>query len=422
MSNTRKLVSDTAIYFGANVLNAAIPFFLLPILTRVLSPADYGSIAMFGVCLSIISAFTGLSVHGAIGVRYFQLAKEELAQYVVTCMGILVVSTATLFLVALGLRPWLPQITGLPADWLLVAVVVSGLQFLVNIRLSLWQVAGQAVKYGTFQISQSLLNAGGSLLLILVVGMAWEGRVLAQALAIGLFGAIGFCWLWKDGLLRKPVVWRAHCLDALKFGVPLIPHVIGGLLIVATDRLIIVRLLDVSQAGLYMVALQFGQVIGLVTESFNKVYAPWLMKSLSSKEEVPRSRIVRFSYLYMGLLFAMAIIFGLLAPWVMGFLVGSEFKASSELVIYIALGFAFGGCYYMVTNYVFFENKNSRLALITLITGLINIPLMFFLVERNGLVGAAQAFMLTQCLSFVGTWWLSNKVHPMPWFNLKAYK
>lgn len=420
MSNTRKLVSNAAIYFGANVLNAAIPFFLLPILTRVLSPADYGTIAMFGISLSIISAFTGLSVHGAIGVRYFQLNKEELAEYTVTCIGILVVSTTTIFLITLGLRPWLPQLTGLPIDWLLVAVVVSGFQFLGSIRLSLWQVAGEAKKYGVFQVTQSLLNAGGSLVLILLIGMAWEGRVLAQTLAISLFGVIGFCWLWKDGLLRKPVVWRTHCKDALKFGVPLIPHVIGGLLIVATDRLIIVRLLDVGQAGLYMVALQFGQVIGLVTESFNKVYAPWLMKSLSSKEDIPRSRIVGFSYLYMGFLFVMATTLGILAPWIMSFLVGSEFKASSELVIYIAIGFAFGGCYYTVTNYIFFENKNSILALITLLTGLINIPLMYFLVERNGLVGAAQAFMLTQCFSFVGTWWLSNKVHPMPWFNLKA--
>ncbi|MCO7570718.1 oligosaccharide flippase family protein [Pseudomonas chlororaphis] len=420
MSNIRKLVSNTAIYFGANVLNAAIPFFLLPILTRVLSPADYGTIAMFGISLSIISAFTGLSVHGAIGVRYFQLSKEELAEYIVTCIGILVVSTTTILLVTLGLSPWLPQLTGLPIDWLLVAVVVSGFQFLGNIRLSLWQVAGEAKKYGAFQVTQTLLNAGGSLVLILLIGMAWEGRVIAQTLAIGLFGVIGFCWLWKDGLLRKPVTWRVHCLDALKFGVPLIPHAIGGLLIVATDRLIIVRLLDVGQAGLYMVALQFGQVMGLVTESFNKVYAPWLMKSLSSKEDIPRSRIVGFSYLYMGFLFVMATILGLLAPWIMSFLVGSEFKSSSELVIYIAIGFAFGGCYYTVTNYIFFENKNSILALITLLTGLINIPLMYFLVERNGLVGAAQAFMLTQCFSFVGTWWLSNKVHPMPWFNLKV--
>ena len=420
MSNSRKLVSNAAIYFGANVLNAAIPFFLLPILTRVLSPADYGTIAMFGVCLSMISALTGLSVHGAIGVRYFQLSKEELAEYVVTCMGILVISTAAIFLITLALRPWLASLTGLPVDWLLVAVVVSGFQFLGNIRLSLWQVAGEAKNYGAFQVTQSLLNGGGSLVLILLVGMAWEGRVLAQSLAICMFGLIGLCWLWKDGFLRRPQKALAHCLDALKFGVPLIPHVIGGLLIVATDRLIIVKLLDVGQAGLYMVALQFGQVIGLLTESFNKVYAPWLMRKLSSDDEIPRSRIVGFSYLYMGFLFVLATAFGLLAPWVMSFLVGSGFRASSELVIYIAIGFSFGGCYYMVTNYVFFENKNSILALITLLAGLINIPLMYFLVERNGLVGAAQAFMLTQCFSFVGTWWLSNKVHPMPWFNLKV--
>jgi O-antigen/teichoic acid export membrane protein len=415
-----KLFGNAAIYLGANLLNAGIPFLLLPILTRVLTPADYGTVAMFGIVLSVFGAFTGLSVHGAIGVRYFQLEKKELAQYVGSCVGILVVSSLSLFLLIAIFGSWVAEVSGVPSDWLLVAVALSGFQFLGNIQLSLWQVAGEARRYGAFQISQSLLNAAISLILILAAGMAWEGRVLGQTMAVMLFGVIALGWLLREDLLRFPFEWRAQCWDALKFGVPLIPHAIGGLLIVAADRFIIIRLLDVAQAGIYMVALQIGQALGLVTESFNKAYAPWLMKNLSKPTEALRMTIVRGTYIYFALVLAAATFFSFLAPMLLSFLVGESFQVAGELVIYMAFGFAFGGCYFMVTNYIFFESKTKFLAIITFFSGIANIPLMFILVDHNGIAGAAQAFMLTNALNFIGTWWLAQKLHPMPW--LKALR
>lgn len=420
MNLRHKLFGNAAIYLGANLLNAGIPFLLLPILTRVLTPADYGTVAMFGIVLSVFGAFTGLSVHGAIGVRYFQLEKKELAQYVGSCVGILVVSSLSLFLLIAIFGSWVAEVSGVPSDWLLVAVALSGFQFLGNIQLSLWQVAGEARRYGAFQISQSLLNAAISLILILAAGMAWEGRVLGQTMAVMLFGVIALGWLLREDLLRFPFEWRAQCWDALKFGVPLIPHAIGGLLIVAADRFIIIRLLDVAQAGIYMVALQIGQALGLVTESFNKAYAPWLMKNLSKPTEALRMTIVRGTYIYFALVLAAATFFSFLAPMLLSFLVGESFQVAGELVIYMAFGFAFGGCYFMVTNYIFFESKTKFLAIITFFSGIANIPLMFILVDHNGIAGAAQAFMLTNALNFIGTWWLAQKLHPMPW--LKALR
>ena len=188
-------------------------------------------------------------------------------------------------------------------------------------------------------------------------------------------------------------------------------------MIVAVDRFIIVKMLDLAHAGIYMVALQLGQVIGLLTESFNKAYAPWLMANLGKCSNTLQQRIVRGTYVYFVLLPAIAVVCGLLAPWILPVLVGKDFQGAGPLVMYIAVGFAFGGCYYMVTNYIFFKSKTKLLAVVTFLSGLINIPLMIFLIEENGLVGAAQAFMVTQLLSFLGTWVLAHRVHPMPWLS-----
>jgi len=44
---TKKIFKSFTIYTGANFANQAIPFLLLPILTRFLAPYDYGILATF---------------------------------------------------------------------------------------------------------------------------------------------------------------------------------------------------------------------------------------------------------------------------------------------------------------------------------------------------------------------------------------
>jgi O-antigen/teichoic acid export membrane protein len=387
---------------------------LLPVLTRVLSPTDYGTIAMFGIVVTIMGAFTGLSVHGAVGVRYFHLDRQRMPSYVGSCLAILIVSSAVVLgVVAVG-RPWLELITHVPGDWLMVAVLVSSAQFVINIRLSLWQVQYKAIRYGAFQISQSLLNAGLSLFLILSLGMAWQGRALGQAAAITAFMLIALFLL----LRRAEASWPTNtsdARDALKFGVPLIPHVIGGLLIVTTDRFMITNMLDLAQAGIYMVALQMGMVLGLLTDSFNRAFAPYLMEALVKKDRARDFKIVRWTYIYFIVVTVVALLLGATAPHLLGVLVGEQFRAAAGAVLYVAIGYAFGGMYYMVANYIFFMSKTGYLAVVTFASGVFNIVATYFLIKLNGVIGAAQAFMLSQALIFLCTWWLAQCFRPMPW-------
>ena len=414
MSTAKTLLGDTFIYTGANILNAGIPFLLLPVLTRVLSPADYGIVAMFGIVVSIMGAFTGLSVHGAVGVRYFQLDRERMPLYVGACLAILAVSSAAVLCVVAAGRPWLELITHVPGDWMLVAVLVSSAQFVINIRLSLWQVQHKAIRYGAFQISQSLLNAGLSLLLVLGLGMAWKGRALGQAVAVTAFMLVALFLLLRQAEASRPTTMD-DARDALKFGVPLIPHVIGGLMIATTDRFMITNLLDVAQAGIYVVALQLGMVLGLLTDSFNRAYAPYLMGALVKEDPARDRKIVRGTYVYFIAVTLAALALGVTAPELMSIVVGERFRSAAGAVLYVAMGYAFEGMYYMVTIYVFFTSKTGYLAVVTFASGVFNIIATYILIKVNGVLGAAQAFMLSQAMIFFCTWWLAQRFRPMPW-------
>ncbi|MDB2462192.1 oligosaccharide flippase family protein [Alphaproteobacteria bacterium] len=411
----KSLFKSSSLYLTANLANSSVPFILLPVLTRVLEPADYGLIAMFTVTVAFFSAFTGLSAHGAVGVRYFTLESRQLAEFVFVYLIILAISTASLVGVVFLMGGWLEHVTRLPRNWLLLGAVISGFQVINLIRLSLWQVADKPLLFSVFQICQSLINLGLSLYLVLKIGLGWEGRLYGQGMAILIFGIWSAYLLYRAGFLASVGSFRGHAVDALRFGLPLIPHVVGGLIIISADRYMLAGVINLASAGIYMVGLQVGQILGILTDAFNKAYAPWLMRQLSSGSHISRVSIVRGTFLYFVTVISLALIMGALAPMLVIIIAGDAYGGAIEVVLYVALGFAFSGCYLMVTNYLFFESKTGYLSGVTFFTGVCHIGLSYFLITRNGIVGAGQAFAVSQFMAFVGTWYLSNKVHPMPW-------
>ncbi|WP_174498997.1 lipopolysaccharide biosynthesis protein [Acinetobacter radioresistens] len=411
----KKSLNKGSIYLIANVLNASIPFLLLPVLTRVLSPEDYGIVAMFTIFLTLTNAFVGLSVQGAINVNYFNLTSQKFSEYIASCLVLLILSTLITFIVIAIFGFWIERYVSLPYHWLLIAVAVSFFQFLIRLQLTVWIVKGAAIQYGGFQISNTLINTLFSLFLIFAVGMLWEGRLIGQAVAIIGFGIVSILLLYKNNLIKKPTTLKLDMQDALKFGLPLIPHVLGAFAIYSMDRVIITTLIGAYAVGIYMVGLQLGQAMGLLSDSFNKVYSPWLMKTLST-DEIDKQNIVKNSYLAMGAILFVGLLWGIVATVALPILAGEKFRQAQEIIWLLCLGFSFQGLYYLVTNYIFYTKKTKFLAVITFLSGIINLPLTYFFVKHYGIVGAAYAFILVQFLFFVSVWYLSNKVYPMPWF------
>jgi O-antigen/teichoic acid export membrane protein len=66
-----KLTGTFGIYIGSTIINAAVPFLLLPIFTHYLTPTDYGIVSMFSVLGSFIMPFIGFSTVGVISREYF---------------------------------------------------------------------------------------------------------------------------------------------------------------------------------------------------------------------------------------------------------------------------------------------------------------------------------------------------------------
>ena len=414
----KRLISQSIIYLVSNLLNAAIPFALLPVLTRVLSPSQYGEIAMFQTSIAALGAFIGLSVQGAALRKFYDSGlNDNLAEFIGTCLQILVITSATGCVIIFVFKSVLQDFTGVALSWLICVVIVCFADFIVQIRLTQWQARGRAVNFGLLQLARTLSNLLLSLLFVLVMLKGAEGRMLGVTLTAVLFGLIALLSLRYDNLIKFIQFRLNYYKEALRFGVPLIPHVSGAFLISSADRFFINASAGLESAGIYMAAVQLSMGLAIVFDSFNRAYAPWLYGKLSSPKPDEHTKIVKFTYIYFAFLLTMIPVAFLIGPHVLILIAGDKYSEASEVVGLLVTGQIFGGMYLMVTNYVFYSKRVGFLSSITIFSGLVNLFLLSQLLPKIGVKGAALAFAISMFIQFILTWFLAAKRYPMPWLK-----
>ncbi|MGV2874163.1 oligosaccharide flippase family protein [Colwellia sp. E150_009] len=409
-------IKNSSIYVFSSIASAAIPFVLLPILTRYLMPAEYGQIAMFTLFTTALAALVGLSVHGAANRRFFEdnATKEQLARFNGNCFFILLASTLIALVVLFVIDSYLASFLGIPYTWIYLGLLSVFCSFILNIRLGQWQIRGKAKHYGVLQILNAIVVLIFSLLFVVFLELGALGRIYGIVITSIIVGILAIFTLIND----KLVLFKYNRDDinyALSFGVPLIPHVLGGFLLLSIDRLVINKELGLEMTGVYMVAVNLGSALNIIFSSINKAYSPWLFAQLKEAKHATKKMIVKSTYIYFVFLSTMACLAFFIAPPILKFIVGEKFHQAADVLPLIITGQIFLGMYLMVTNYIFYAKKTTYLSYITVSSGVINVALLLFLIPLYGISGAAMSFLIANLWQFLCAWLISGKLYKMPW-------
>jgi len=383
-------------------------------MTRYLTPNDYGIVATFNVLLAVMAVFVGLSMHGAINVNFFKLNKNELKEYIGNVFYILFSSFLLVFIIVYILKSYFSFFTKFPENWIPIIVIIALFQSIFIVNIKLWQVEQKSFPYSTYQISRTILNVALSLIFVVALVWGWQGRLLGVVITSIIFGLLSIFVIYKRRYIKFSFN-KKYIKDALFFGVPLIPHALGGWIITSIDRIFINSMVGVAATGLYSVGYSVGMIIGLFAHSFNLAWSPFLYEKLKENNYSTKVKIVKFTYLYNVGIIILALALSFIAPYFLKYFVSKNFYFAYKYVLWIALGYAFQGMYFMVVNYIFYIKKTYILAWVTFSSAGINIILNYFFIKANGAIGAAQATTITFFVKFIMVWILSAKVYKMPW-------
>lgn len=416
-----KLLAHSSIYLGASIMNAAIPFLLLPLYTRELIPADFARIALIEALITFAFPLVAAGANGAVSIEYFKLNKQDFPRFVASALVIPAAAAMLLSFCVAALSLLNPEVLGIKTGFLLLVPIIVFSQTLMQLALVLYQASQRPFNYGAIQIVYSVLNLGLSVALVVWAGQGWEGRLNALLISSVLAGAASLYILNREGYIEWSVS-RSFVQSAAMTGIPLIPHALAMLVIIFLDRFIITKYLGLGALGIYVVGHQIGMSISLVQNAFTQAWTPFLFKHLAAGSEASKILVVRSSYLFAGFLLGAVGLLYLATPMIFDHFIAEQYHGAKDFAVVVGFGFAITGMYKMAVGYIFYEKKTYLLSIIAAINICLSVGLNFVLIQSLGVIGAAYSLVLSMSAVFLTSSLVAARIHPMPWRRALRFK
>jgi len=410
-----KFLRVGVIYAVANIASAAVPFLLLPLLTRALNPTEYAHVVSFSLLVTLCMTVAGLNAHAALGVVWFKRSPDKMPAFTATALAVAVASTLVVAVTVASVLTLFPSMgSSISPAWGSAAAITAGSGVILQCRLVLWQSQHKPVNNAVLQFLASVLNVSVSLVAVVLLGWGGDGRNGAIALAAGLMACLSIGLFIKSHEIR----WapdREQMKTLVVFGLPLILHSLAGVLLSTADRWTVAVNLGPHALGIYGAGAQLGMVMAVLADAFVKAYGPWLYAKLASNCDEDRYCAVGAIYAAIPSLVFVAALVGTGLHWASGTLLGPQYRAAASVLPWFMLGGAFSGVYLCTSVLFFFSGRTGLLASTTLSAAVCGAVCTWLLVAALGVDGAAMGYALAYGLLALFTSAVAYKSFDLPW-------
>jgi O-antigen/teichoic acid export membrane protein len=316
----KKLCQNSAFYTFANSIEAFSPFLLAIILTRLLTPGEYGVWVLFIALVTFLRPLVNLTIQDALRMHFYSMDAVERARFVWSSFCLTMICTTLFVLIALVAPSPLSAALRLPSDWLVAIPIAAFLYAAFYFLLAFNQFAHYRRRFLILHLVQTIASL--SFIALLVFNdSGWHGVIIGKIAGLATGCAVGAVWLARDLPFAKVLRQRPHIIRLAKFGLVYLPTGMGLVAIPLTDRLIVTHVLGLAENGLYGVAALFGVAVFVAVNGVLHAWMPWLFRRLSNwpdeRREIMIVSLIFFALLPMGGLLAYLVAMPL-APIVIG--------------------------------------------------------------------------------------------------------
>jgi O-antigen/teichoic acid export membrane protein len=406
-------------YFAATIINNAIPFLLLPVLTRYLSPAEYGNIALFQLCLSLSNALTGVSVQTVISKYFFNSEKE----YIATIIGNSIYVTAILSMIPLLIfiffYPYLKPVLELPLLWLILIPPTSFAFTLFSMGLAVMRNEKQVLSFSIHKIGNTFFNLFFSLIFIVLLLWSWQGRAggIIISYLIGAGGAVYY--LKSNGFLLLTVSKNA-IRSILAVIIPLIPNGFQSVIISQAGIFFIQYYFTKDILGIYAIGFQLAFIIKILIVTLNLSWSPFLYEKLESGPKINKMYLARMYLALGGIVLAGVIFMNLFSGIILSVMTTPRYFGAREFIPWFTIGNLFFGLYSFLMPVLIKHEKQNFISIISLTAMMALIAFNILFADIFGYIGIAYAYCATYFLMFLAFFGQVQKVMPLPWLKALA--
>ena len=420
MADIKRLISLGSLYSLGSIAQSAIGFFLLPVYSLFLKPADFGVISLISISVSLITILIDSPVTIALN-RYFYHSsyQEDRPKFVFTLfLFSLFQALSFSFLFYLLSKPLCMLIFG-DTVWLNLLHIYSILIFLTpvaNFFQALLRIGEKAVYYIIVNVTSALL------VFTLVVYLLKHDYGVYSIAAGAIFNAIFvvttvsffFVSVIKPGfslqLLKKP----------LTFSYPFLLADYSQILFDSGDRYLLKLFVSVKEIGIYDIGYRLAGMYNVVLGApIGQSISPLIMKEEGNPDKI-RFFLKKYTtyYYLIGMFVALAV--SLFAKELVAIVMvnNQDFVESWKIIPLVLFGNVLHGLGYFIGWGIILKEKSWTSSIIMIVALVANILFNLLLIPIFGLNGAALATLLSYIVWSVLKMYYSARYYQL-YFQIK---
>jgi len=388
----KSIVSKSSVYSLSILCLRLTSFLLLPILTRLLTPTDYGVLELLDLTLYVFGSLVGVQLGQALFYFYSKAGTDEERNRMASCamtgsllLGILGIGLVSGYLLAPSLSRMVLGSTGYTKLFYL-AFANLGLSVPIETGLSWYRVHNQARRYSMVAVGRNLLASALSLLFLIkfhqgVASIQWSAMVsgipavlflsyeVFRRTGIALNGKI----LWQQARYAAPVTVSGIFMLVLHYG----------------DRFFLLRSVSMAEIGIYSLAYKFGMLVSMVQNPFMLFWGSQMFRVVQGPAG-DRIYIRVSTYMYF-VLTAVAVALSLFVRPLMRLMANAPFHGAAAYVPVIAAAYVLRGLGDHMRSVFSIENRTEKYLTSNIISAASCLSLYAILIPRYGLWGASLA-------------------------------
>jgi O-antigen/teichoic acid export membrane protein len=391
------VITASGAYYVAYGLLVVAGLISLPIMTRLLSKAEYGLLGLIYSTVSVLAVIGGMGF-GEAAVRLYgehrrrgPAALRDLCNTLVGgslaaggMIAIIVAATATL----LRDENASSYVACLPLASLLVLIRsgsgIAGQIYRAQERAVAHAAAQISMRYGTMIVAISFLLLFRRAAYTVIVAAA---LVEVTVLAVRLFD------LRRSGIISMPRLAPQVLATAASYGLPLALASSAHFLLSYADRFMIERLLDLDAVGTYSVpydiAAKLGEALSTPVQlaAVPIIFRTWLVEG---RDAASRFTSDVLTYV-VAILLPIATLYLVYNEALIVVLASEKYADAASLTPFLLPGIAMGSINFIVTAGLTVQKRTMVLAALVCGAALLNVGLNLILLPLWGLTGAAVA-------------------------------
>jgi len=411
-----KIVKHSSIYGLGNFATKAIAFFLLPLYTTYLSPADYGVLQICNVINAMLTIILLLGMNSAMFRVYFNTEdKEEKKTVFTSAFTIYLLFSILVVIPLLLLSPFLSNsLLGKDGSSYLITIVVLSAFFegIYNLQLAYLRAEEKPLLFILSSIIKILFYVTMNIIFVAHLQRNYVGVREVNLLSIILIVLISLPVIIKGINFRISLL---YIKDILKIGIPLGIGAMAIWILTLTDRFMLKLLLPESiamtQVGIYSLGAKFSMIIKMMLVSPFMMSWGTLMfayqKDTKAKELY--ASVLNYFTFVAGIIFLILTVFS--KEIIMIIARNSGYYGAYTVVPILSFSVILHGLYTVFSVGVILTNKTIYVVISNYSAAFLNIILNFLLIPKHGIMGAAIASLIAYLLNTILLYNFAQKLY-----------